>query len=77
MKLHNAAFGARELIVVKHGSGPRDLRIGDRVRLNSGGPVMTVVDLGENVVAAWRDGQAVTEASFAPACLSYAFAQCA
>ena len=48
------------------------LHIGDRVRLNGGGPLLLVVDLADNnVTAAWRDGSVVTEATFNRRCLSY------
>lgn len=36
------------------------LRIGDRVRLNSGGPISLVVDLDvETVTASWNEAEAV------------------
>ena len=41
--------------------------IGTRVRLASGGPDMTVVDLDDikaRVLCAWRDGEAVRESWF-------------
>lgn len=36
----------------------RNFHIGDLVRLNSGSPIMTVVDFDEtHVVASWREGK--------------------
>ncbi len=53
------------------GTGER-LHLGDRVRLNSGGPVMLVVDCdGDRFVVAWSDAGKIREASFKRACLSY------
>lgn len=43
-----------------HDSREPPLRIGDRVQLNSGGPISVVVDLdAEAVTIAWRQGEAV------------------
>lgn len=59
-------------MLINFGSPPPDvppLGIGDRCMLNSGGPVMTVVDMNaDDVVVAWR-GEAVTESTFPRACV--------
>jgi hypothetical protein len=45
------------------------LRIGDWVRLNSGGPIALVVDAGELLTVAWRNPNGlVSESTLAPAC---------
>ena len=45
------------------------LGVGDRCMLNSGGPIMTVVDVGDDeVVVAWR-GEAISESVFPRACV--------
>jgi hypothetical protein len=41
------------------------LNLGERVRLNSGGPIGLVVEAGELVTIAWPGG----EATFPPECL--------
>ena len=41
------------------------LNLGERVRLNSGGPIGLVVETGELVTIAWPSG----EATFPPECL--------
>jgi hypothetical protein len=41
------------------------LNLGERVRLNSGGPIGLVVETGELVTIAWPGG----EATFPPECL--------
>jgi hypothetical protein len=41
------------------------LNLGERVRLNSGGPIGLVVETGELVTIAWPTG----EATFPPECL--------
>ena len=47
-------------------------RIGDIVRLNSGGPRMIVVDIdGGSIVAAWYGLDFVKEAAFLPACIHH------
>ena len=48
------------------------LRIGDVVRLNSGGPLSLIVDLpgGKTVTASWRDNSGLAvEADFPIACM--------
>jgi uncharacterized protein YodC (DUF2158 family) len=46
------------------------LRIGDRVELNSGGPLLLVVeDAAETLTVAWRGQLGVSEATFPRACL--------
>lgn len=60
--------------IVSDSNRIRMVKIGDRVTLNSGGPIMTVVDMyGPVIVAAWRvsDGE-VMEHSFDYRCLSFA-----
>jgi uncharacterized protein YodC (DUF2158 family) len=59
-----STFRVSDLVVVADAPPPDNpsLRIGDRCRLNSGGPLMTVVDVdGGHVTASWRDGEAVLE----------------
>jgi hypothetical protein len=46
-------------------SRPIPLNLGERVRLNSGGPIGLVVETGELVTIAWPGG----EATFPPECL--------
>jgi hypothetical protein len=46
-------------------SRPMPLNLGERVRLNSGGPTGLVVETGELVTIAWPGG----EATFPPECL--------
>ena len=46
-------------------SRPLPLNLGERVRLNSGGPIGLVVETGELVTIAWPGG----EATFPPECL--------
>lgn len=47
-----------------------DLRIGDIVTINSGGPNMLVVDIdGLDVTVAWRNEGAVTENTWTRPCL--------
>jgi hypothetical protein len=41
------------------------LNLGERVRLNSGGPIGLVVETGELVTIAWPSG----ESTFSPECL--------
>lgn len=51
------------------------LHIGDRVALNSGGPVMLVVDIvPAGVVASWRDAKRSYESLFSRVCLRRVFA---
>ncbi len=50
--------------------GEAPINLGDHVMLNSGGPVMLVVDVeGENVTASWRTGSGIQEATFPRACV--------
>jgi uncharacterized protein YodC (DUF2158 family) len=43
------------------------LRIGDVVRLNSGGPACLVVDVGERIVLSWHDAEGATQEAVLPA----------
>jgi uncharacterized protein YodC (DUF2158 family) len=74
MGLKRTQIPASDLVIVKRAEAPRDFRIGDVVRLNSGGPSMMIVDIAGDVTVAWRgvDGKPV-EALFHPVTLSYAF----
>lgn len=49
-------FRPNELELVKPASGPWPLKIGDRVRLASGGPVMTITALGPPVAVECNGG---------------------
>ena len=57
---------------------PKTFKVGDTARLNSGGPLMTVVYVSEHgaVTCAWfsSDGSS-SESSFPSACLTRAFAE--
>jgi uncharacterized protein YodC (DUF2158 family) len=72
-----AKYNQRLLRIVAEGESFKDSResefgIGDVVRLNSGGPLMMIVDIdpfGE-IVVSWRDQEAdVKEASLPAACV--------
>jgi uncharacterized protein YodC (DUF2158 family) len=74
MKLKKRNFAAEELVVIAQSEEFQDireppLRLGDRVRLNSGGPESLVVDVGEQVTIAWQDGSATREYRLPRACL--------
>jgi hypothetical protein len=72
MKHNRAHFDADDLQIVRrldpHDSvGSSRLSIGDRVRLNSGGPLSLIVDIdGDTVTVSWTDCGRVWE-SRAPA----------
>ncbi len=71
MKKRSGVFPLHMLVLVEPAPPPDvpPLGIGDRCMLNSGGPVMTVVDMNDDaVVVAWR-GEAVTEDTFPRACV--------
>lgn len=65
MKRH---VNANQLELVRKAKEPLPLRIGARVRLNSGGPVCLVVGFGsgDRIVVAMPSGEAI----FSRACLS-------
>jgi hypothetical protein len=61
-------FTGNELHLERRWTGescPIPLNLGERVRLNSGGPIGLVVETGELVTIAWPGG----EATFPPECL--------
>ena len=67
-----ATFRASDLRLIREAPPPDvpPLTIGDRCMLNSGGPVMTVVDLSDiGITASWRSGEAVDESDFPRACV--------
>jgi len=65
MQLKRGQFPVNGLSLIKsvdkfHDLREPDLRIGDRVRLNSGGPISLVVDLdAETVTVAWNGAEAI------------------
>jgi len=62
-----AIFRASDLRLIREAPPPDvpPLTIGDRCTLNSGGPVMTVIEGDdESVVVAWRSGKAVKGSAF-------------
>jgi hypothetical protein len=73
--LHIKSFRPDDLIRIAQASDFRDerdppLRIGDVVRLNSGGPACLVVDLaGFEIVVSWRDVGATREQIFLRSCV--------
>jgi len=75
MPAKRSSFDSRRLSLVAPGVRFQDdreppLRIGDRVQLNSGGPVALVVDLdGEAITVAWTDAAKIDESVFPRACI--------
>jgi uncharacterized protein YodC (DUF2158 family) len=70
---HRKAFALSELVVVSRAKAhDKPLCLGDRVKLNSGSPLMLVVDASDDVVTtAWRDESGSShEDSFPAICLS-------
>jgi hypothetical protein len=71
MPIGRSPFDPKHLSLVARASDFQDsreppLRIGDRVQLNSGGPVSLVVDLdAETVTLSWNEAEAV----FPPSCV--------
>jgi len=58
MRAMSASIRAKDVRLIRRAEQRSEpLRIGDHVRLNSGGPLSTVVDVDGvgRVVAAWRD----------------------
>lgn len=74
MRLFAASYSTEDLDLVKKADKPRDFRIGDVVKLNSGGPSMMVVEVAPDgsISTSWHAGK--DEADFPAACLSYCFA---
>jgi len=48
MRRKEKQINADKLLVLRKAKPPLPFRVGDRVRLNSGGPVGLVVELGES-----------------------------
>ena len=75
--IHRATYGSDMLILVAGVDSFQQplepvLRMGDIVRLNSGGPRMMVIDVDEDgaITAAWRDSnQQCHEVSFPRMCV--------
>lgn len=65
MSLKRAFFEPKYLMLVKsaqefHDRREPTLRIGDRVQLNSGGPIALIVDLNvKTVTVAWNGAEAI------------------
>jgi len=65
MPIGRAPFDPKRLSLVAHAGEFHDsreppLRIGDRVQLNSGGPVSLVVDLDvETVTVSWNEAESI------------------
>ena len=69
--MRTRTFRANELVRVAHPSSDEPLAVGDRVRLNSGGPVSLVVDLAEaEATIAWKINERIEERILARVCLS-------
>lgn len=58
--------------LISRPGGVPELRIGDAVRLNSGGPLMTVYDIDYwgNAMCCWLDGRTMERETFQPICLT-------
>jgi uncharacterized protein YodC (DUF2158 family) len=76
MNLSQRRINARYLALIRPSESFADareppLRLGNLVRLNSGGPTMVVVDIeGPTAICAWRDRDGKThEHSFPVACV--------
>jgi hypothetical protein len=70
MKYHCAPFSSIDIeIVTSQSKTNKELKIGDRVQLNSGGPCLTVVDADPtSLVVAWEDCGEVCESRASRAC---------
>jgi uncharacterized protein YodC (DUF2158 family) len=75
MSVKRAVSPASELTMISPAESFHDARepplvIGNRVRLNSGGPIMLVVDINDDaVIVAWRDSGGSREHNFPALCV--------
>jgi len=75
MPLGRAPFDPKHLSLVARADEFQDsreppLRMGDRVQLNSGGPIALVVDIdGDQITVAWTDNAQIDETVFPRLCV--------
>jgi uncharacterized protein YodC (DUF2158 family) len=48
----------------------KQLAIGQKVKLNSGSPELTVTEIGERVTVEWLNGSNTERSTFRPVCLT-------
>ena len=68
--MQTRTFRTSELVLIARATKDEPLTVGDRVRLNSGGPYGLVVDLaGAEATIAWKINERIEEHTLSRVCL--------